>query len=550
MQYAYDKEDNLASISYPDNTKVTYGYDKNQLKQATLANGEVINWSDYRWFMPSKVTYPNATQTKQYDSLQRPLLIGLTANRKTLLNRQYSYDKVGNITRIATENGENNYQYDLLDRLILAKPNIELQKHGVTVESYSYDAIGNRIGSTQQLGEWKYNKFNQLIKWGESTSQTTLSYTPNSQLATEVSADKKLSYHYNAAERLISVNDETTELVTYQYDPFGRRISKTINGDITYFIYTNEGLIAELDHRGQMTVAYGWVPDTEWGTSPLWQASLTVANQTLQTASYHYLITDHLGTPQLAINNQGQQTWKMHSDAFGNAVLDPNNQITLNLRFPGQYYDKETGLSYNYFRDYNPKIGRYIQSDPIGLNGGINTFSYASGNPLLYRDPLGENPAALLFGGIRGCTANPVCATLMRRVVGGIIARNVLNSLVDLHDYDNHWNEECYRNSVNIAGKKSRTKNSTSGVGSSNNEDPDDDKNKKYKVPKPKVSGKEGAKDVPDWAKEYRPYVGENGKKFAKRIMNKKYGKGNYDTTTNTEFSKIKKWGDRSFINP
>ncbi|OCG25644.1 hypothetical protein A9G22_02160 [Gilliamella sp. App2-1] len=458
MQYAYDKEGNLASISYPDNTKITYGYDKNQLKQATLANGEVIKWSDYHWFMPSKVTYPNATQTKQSDSLQRPLLIGLTANRKTLLNRQYSYDKVGNITRIATENGENNYQYDLLDRLILAKPNIELQKNGLTVESYSYDAIGNRIGSTQQLGEWKYNKFNQLIKWGEGTSQTTLSYTPNSQLASEVSADKKLSYHYNAAERLISVNDETTELVTYQYDPFGRRISKTINGNITYFIYTNEGLIAELDHRGQMTVAYGWVPDTEWGTSPLWQASLTAANQTLQTASYHYLITDHLGTPQLAINNQGQQTWKMHSDAFGNAVLDPNNQITLNLRFPGQYYDKETGLSYNYFRDYNPKIGRYIQSDPIGLNGGINTFSYVGGNPLLYRDPLGKNPVALLFGGIRACMANPQCVA----VVGGAIAYGVSNSIKLLEEYNygssNNGHASCPSASISTTTKKSKDK--------------------------------------------------------------------------------------------
>nr|WP_272914615.1 RHS repeat-associated core domain-containing protein [Gilliamella sp. Pas-s25] len=159
-----------------------------------------------------------------------------------------------------------------------------------------------------------------------------------------------------------------------------------------------------------MTVAYGWVPDTEWGTSPLWQASLTATNQTLQTTSYHYLITDHLGTPQLAINNQGQQTWKMHSDAFGNAALDPNNQITLNLRFPGQYYDKETGLSYNYFRDYNPKIGRYIQSDPIGLNGGINTFSYVGGNPLLYRDPYGKIP---IVPGIMGCMANPSCAALM-----------------------------------------------------------------------------------------------------------------------------------------
>ncbi|WP_202115481.1 hypothetical protein [Gilliamella sp. Pas-s25] len=64
------------------------------------------------------------------------------------------------------------------------------------------------------------------------------------------------------------------------------------------------------------------------------------------------------------------------------------------------------------------------------------------------------------------------------------------------------------------------------------------------------MSGKDGAKDVPGWAKEYRPYVGENGKQFAKRIMDKKYGKRNHDTGATSEFNRIKKWGDRSFMDP
>jgi RHS repeat-associated protein len=138
-----------------------------------------------------------------------------------------------------------------------------------------------------------------------------------------------------------------------------------------------------------MRIAYGWKPDSDWGTNPLWQANLS-EGQNLKNASYHYLISDHLGTPQLAINSTGEQSWKINSDAFGNSELDANNQITMNLRFPGQYYDAETGLSYNYFRDYDAKTGRYIQSDPIGLEGGINTYGYVGGNPMVYSDPTGE----------------------------------------------------------------------------------------------------------------------------------------------------------------
>lgn len=110
-----------------------------------------------------------------------------------------------------------------------------------------------------------------------------------------------------------------------------------------------------------------------------------------------YLHADHLNTPRLATDETGKVIWRNlpTTEPFGNSPVeeDPDSDgiaYTLNLRFPGQYYDKETNLNYNTFRDYDPATGRYVQSDPIGLAGGINTYSYVGGNPLLYVDPKGE----------------------------------------------------------------------------------------------------------------------------------------------------------------
>lgn len=78
----------------------------------------------------------------------------------------------------------------------------------------------------------------------------------------------------------------------------------------------------------------------------------------------------------------------------------------------------------------------------------------------------------------------------------------------------------------------------------SNNKEPE---KVEYKKPKSKLSGKEGAKDVPSWAKGEKPYTNENGHKFAERVMDNKYGKGNYSKKSQTEYDKIRKWGDRAF---
>ncbi|MCO6526171.1 RHS repeat-associated core domain-containing protein [Snodgrassella sp.] len=351
LKYSYDTDGNLASITYPDNSVVQYHYAQGQLQQVQLPNGEQITWDRYRWNQPESITAPGSKTSITYTALQQPLSIRVTnVDNKILLQRDYQYDKSGNIIQSNTEQGIIDYRYDALDRLTQINPDQSLQQKGLPVESYSYDATGNLI--SEQLN------------------------------------GKQRSYQYDSINQLISIQDNDTEKAHYQYDPFGRRISKTVNGETTYYLYSDEGLIAELDQNGTMQVAYGWMPDTVWGTSPLWQASLD-NNQTLKNADYHYLITDYLGTPQLAVNSRGQQTWKGIADAFGNTQLDPDNQITLNLRQPGQYYDQESGLYYNLARHYNPQTGRYIEADPLGVMGGLNLYGYANANPLMYVDPYG-----------------------------------------------------------------------------------------------------------------------------------------------------------------
>ncbi len=107
-----------------------------------------------------------------------------------------------------------------------------------------------------------------------------------------------------------------------------------------------------------------------------------------------YLHTDALDTPRLATDVRGQVVWRGDGAAFGDTRPDEDpdgdgTPTTVNLRFPGQYYDQETGLHYNWNRYYDPKSGRYVTSDPIGLAGGLNTYAYVTNNPLRYTDPSG-----------------------------------------------------------------------------------------------------------------------------------------------------------------
>ena len=130
-------------------------------------------------------------------------------------------------------------------------------------------------------------------------------------------------------------------------------------------------------------------------------APVTVTVTAGEVQGIFFIHADHLGTPRLIADEQQRTVWRWDNDEpFGDNPPDEDpgktgQRFEFNLRFPGQYFDKETGLSYNYFRDYDPGAGRYVQSDPIGLAGGVNTYSYVEGNPLSSSDFLGlrrDNP--------------------------------------------------------------------------------------------------------------------------------------------------------------
>ncbi|MBI3560575.1 MAG: RHS domain-containing protein, partial [Gammaproteobacteria bacterium] len=153
-----------------------------------------------------------------------------------------------------------------------------------------------------------------------------------------------------------------------------QRITKTVNGITTTYVYGLNGeLLAELDPAGVTQVEYYYLNGVPVAVS--------------QQGNVYYLHTDQLGTPRTMTDATQKVVWRWDSDPFGVGMPndDPDGdgvKVTMNLRFAGQYFDQESGLHYNYHRYYDPQMGRYVTSDPIGLKGGLNTFGYVGGNPI------------------------------------------------------------------------------------------------------------------------------------------------------------------------
>src|SRR4030042_5549640 len=183
------------------------------------------------------------------------------------------------------------------------------------------------------------------------------------------------TYVYDLSNQLVTVLNNSNQVAANTYNGAGQRIKKVTQTETRIFHYDLKGhLIAETKQIGQMLAEYIYLGDQ-------------LLSMIKPGESAYYFHNDHLGTPQVLTDYSQASAWKAVYTPFGEAVASIQT-VDNPFRFPGQHYDRETGLHYNYFRYYNSQTGRYIIPDPIGLEGGINMFVYTN-NPVNYIDPYG-----------------------------------------------------------------------------------------------------------------------------------------------------------------
>ena len=381
--YTYLKNGLKQTFTGPDGIYYGYLYDQNnQLTGVQVPNLGFITINDYTWNRPASMTLPGGTTREfDYDPLMRiKEITSKDPGQNVMLNYKYDYDKMDNIKAKATEHGPYAYGYDDLYRLTTADNPVQED------EGFTYDMVGNRLTAANTTGDWAYNDNNELLSSPGTTGQpdqAIFEYDANGNTVKKTVGSVVTSYVYNLEDRLTQIwnGEVSTGSLTaeYYYDPFGRRLWKEVSGVRTYFHYADEGLTAEMDSAGTITKTYGYKPGSTWTTDPLFMKVGT---------EYYFYHTDHLGTPQKMTGTNGAVVWSAKYSSFGEATVEIGT-VENNLRFPGQYYDGESGLHYNWHRYYDPINGRYLRVDPIGFTGGINFYFYTENNPINSIDPWG-----------------------------------------------------------------------------------------------------------------------------------------------------------------
>ena len=434
LGYAYDLAGRIAHIDYPAGLRVLYQRNTGgQVHSVSLqvdgtSTVPIISSASYQPFGPLKaLTWGNGLQlTRSHDQDYRLSSQSIAS----LWNSTYSYDANGNITEVehspgSTLQGTQAHSYDALDRLTHSEHLSGLDGHAL---GYTYDATGNRTARTWADITGGTTGPGTSTALGYDTDSNRLTSIGNQNVTTDSAGHllqdrAQRSYTHDAQGRLQAVNINGLPIASYTHNALGQRTHKhtPYDGSTTY-LYGQDGQLlgwtrysaASAQQPGQPTQAqyYLWL-----GSQPI--AAVQVGYNSLgsiTSTDVLYLHTDHLDTPRLATNASQTVVWKLPPhEPFGTAQAqqDPDQDgiaTDIPLRFAGQVFDADTGLHYNYFRDYDPWTGRYIQSDPIGLEGGLNTYGYVGGNPLRFIDPKGlAIPApviAVTMGGIVIATAN------------------------------------------------------------------------------------------------------------------------------------------------
>lgn len=416
--YSYNSRDETVSVSNSTGT-VTMTYDSYGRLLTETVNGNTTSYQynnedevttltslgieqshtyDVRGLM-SALTFSGNNYQYQHDDLARLN----TVQRNASINSTLQYDAANQVTQInhGSGNRSHTYQYDLASRVSQWQgTRDETQSFGydktgrleqvdspTVPETFEYDALGNRQNLNAQ-----FDAANRITQ----NDDFTYSYDANGNMTqkTDKTTGEVHRFSYNSLNQLVAYQvlpdataTQPTTSFTYNYGPLERRWNKenTLTQASTLFYWSGSSMIGEAAGGVSRRYVYD-------GNTPL----AYVENG----QAYHYLY-DHLETAHEIVDGSGTKVWQANYSSFGE-VEELITTVENNIRFAGQYHDRESGLYYNYFRDYDPSIGRYIQSDGLGLFDGPNTYLYVHANPLNEVDPTGEFGivGGLIGGGI------------------------------------------------------------------------------------------------------------------------------------------------------
>lgn len=400
--YQWDSSGNLAQVTYPSGREVVFGRDANRnVNTAHTKSNEATEstvlawWVSYSPFGPRQgLLHGNGiTDWRSYDDDRRIVSLDVfdasTTPQNDFVSRWYGYVDKRNLTHISENvdpSRSENYWYT---------PNGFLQNADGPWGSLTYDidGAGNRTQQILDVGgstttenyEVSYgtNRLNQVLSNGAETRRFISDAAGNIVSDTNVTANITKKFGYNDAGQLssVAVNDEVTGQYAYDYlSRLGvRRLPKT--STTLHYIYDLSGnIIAEYDSNGALGREYIWLDER-----PL----AVVADAGTKAATIYQVHTDHLDRPIMMTDSAKNVVWRATYLPYGEAYTILGS-ATLDQRFPGQWFQLESGLHYNWHRHYDPTTGRYLQADPLGMPDGPNRWAYVANSPLMDVDPDGR----------------------------------------------------------------------------------------------------------------------------------------------------------------
>ncbi|UYQ62473.1 putative T7SS-secreted protein [Streptomyces peucetius] len=401
--YAYDALGRRKRRTTPTGHVTSYAYDAGGRPERLTTGGHRVDFThDAAGRELARVLGDAITMTSAWDDAGRLAEQHITAGSRAVNSRAYSYRADGHLASVTDRlSGTRTFDLDRTGRVTA------VHAQGWT-ERYAYDAAGNQTSASwpprhpgnEATGERAYTGTTITRAGAVRFEHDALGRITLRQKTRLSRKPDTWRYEWDTENRLTSVTTPDGTRWKYRYDPLGRRTAKLRlasdgEGVVEEIRFTWDGLTLceQTSHRPDQpnTVALTWdhrdvVPLTQ--TERILDAG---SRQEEIDRRFFAIATDLIGTPTELIDESGDIAWRSRSTLWGTTAWARDSSAYTPLRFPGQYYDPETGLHYNYFRHYDPETGRYTSPDPLGLAPAPNPVAYV-GNPYSGCDPLGLMP--------------------------------------------------------------------------------------------------------------------------------------------------------------